>query len=571
MAALLSMMASGGIARGKEWPKDYVVIDTTVSPDGRLGIAAPGRDEPDPKASDAGHDRVPDEDHTNYLVDPKTHQVLLKIEDVDYFEGANHQSLKAEWSDSLKWGVAYYDFRFGNGKLLLFRLTDGKWSSFDLAKKVGEVISAAVSIDSQPWLGADSNDTVVHVFSSGDDNPKAEEKPQINAGVFEGRYDMVQGKWLSAKARKISHEDDNLLEYGGRAGQPAEQWRAEMDRQLNGIYLRLKELMPGPRFEELKAAQREWVAASGKAGSPAKENVRLAIRLHELRDLLATTLVQAPGDAVPEVGWTEGYEVEKATVSPDGRLGIAVNRSKDAGSRQLNYLVDVKQHKVLAGIPGVTVDPEAGPRAITVDWADDGTWCVANYGGRQGFTELILLRLSEGQWTVTELGGHLTEAMSPLLKSEATPLHYWLGADSSGEVLHFHATGNADAKAAEGVKTRCAVFSGRYDLKKGEWLSSAAKTISRDDELDLFYEAHGDLPQESAAQWQARMDHQMNEVYASLKEHMIPDRFEEIQKQQREWSAGVGKAGSPAKESLRLATRLHELRDLLAQTLAGES
>ena len=55
-----------------DWPEGYVVHENSESPDGQYRMIVPGQES---------------EEGDNYLANPKTHQVLGKINGVDYVEG----------------------------------------------------------------------------------------------------------------------------------------------------------------------------------------------------------------------------------------------------------------------------------------------------------------------------------------------------------------------------------------------------------------------------------------------------------------------------------------------------
>src|SRR5437660_4230757 len=95
------------------------------------------------------------------------------------------------------------------------------------------------------------------------------------------------------------------------------------------------------------------------------------------------------------IEWPNGYVVYENTESPDGRYGILIPSmetwEKNESEEATNYLVDLKNHRVIGKIRDADYFEHQNHAGLLVTWAKDSKLAIADYEGRFGFESLIVI------------------------------------------------------------------------------------------------------------------------------------------------------------------------------------
>jgi uncharacterized protein YecT (DUF1311 family) len=293
------LIALAAPAMAKEWPSSFIVHAGTESSNGRYGILVPP------------HEMELNEDSDCYLADIQSHQVLGKLEGVDYFEHQNHAGLSAIWSaDSIRC-VVIREGRFGFDAIALIELGDHDFRQVDLGNAIQhslDVVTAREAAKNNVENPGGSATAYVR-FAKGDrirfravstSNPKGLDSLRTYCALFQGTYDSGAGRWTVTDARPISASMfDTLLDayanssgndatpFGAEQTDRAEQEKAEAyDRELNEVYSAVRFILPKTEFEKVKAEQIAWLKQRDAAPSIEEKNQRIQARIKALGDLL---------------------------------------------------------------------------------------------------------------------------------------------------------------------------------------------------------------------------------------------------------------------------------------------
>src|ERR1041385_1092188 len=197
--ALLSF-AQRGVAEAENppaWPDGYIVHST--SPDGQFGIVIPG------------HDLAETEDETtfeNFVANLKTHQVLGKIEDADYFQNQNHRGLTVTWAPDSAACVLTYEGRFGYGTIWLVEIKGSRFIATDLGKHISKTLASAVGGEGtdNAWFRFAPVGKILARALTYTGNPKLMDEKTRQAR-FKGTYDRVSKKWIASETRRTKDWD----------------------------------------------------------------------------------------------------------------------------------------------------------------------------------------------------------------------------------------------------------------------------------------------------------------------------------------------------------------------------
>ncbi|MFN2623661.1 MAG: hypothetical protein ABR611_12555 [Chthoniobacterales bacterium] len=270
--ALLFFTSVGAAATENAWPDGYVVHST--SPNGQLGIVIPG------------HDLGETEDETafeNFVANLKTHRVLGKIQEADYFERQNHRGLEVTWAPDSSACVLTYDGRFGYGTIWLVEIKGPRLVVTDIGKHITKILTSAVGeegTDSAWFRFAPGNKLLVRALTY-TGNPKIMDEKTRQAR-FNGTYDRVAKKWIVSEARRTKDwetlssaysagrggdifvapgGDQSKVppEFSGESVNSEEEKEQALDLGMNNVYSALKLLLPSAKFAKLKQEQIAWL------------------------------------------------------------------------------------------------------------------------------------------------------------------------------------------------------------------------------------------------------------------------------------------------------------------------
>jgi hypothetical protein len=294
----IASQAPAEAEKSKAWPDGYVVH--SASPDGRFGIVIPGRD------LDETQDGTTFE---NFVANLKTHQVLGKIAEADYFQGQNHRGLHVAWAPDSSACVLTYDERFGYGTIWLVEIKGVRLVTTDIGQHITKVLASAV--------GQEGSDSAWFRFARGNKllaraltytgNPKLMDENTRQAR-FNGTYDRVSKKWIVSEARRTkdwdalssgysaSLSEDIFVapdgdqskvpsEFSGTFVTSEEEKEQALDQEMNDVYAAVKVLLSPATFAKLKQEQIAWLKK--RDAIPVGQRSELIIaRIKALEELL---------------------------------------------------------------------------------------------------------------------------------------------------------------------------------------------------------------------------------------------------------------------------------------------
>lgn len=291
-AALLVISATAG-----DWPKGYVVHGNSESPDRQFGLVIPGPDEGSEGSDDA-----------NYLGNLKTHELLGKIADADYFERQNHRDLNVIWSADSKACVVEYEGRFGFDTISVLQLKGTGFEQTDLGRHIEKVLAAAAGEEGtgSAWFRFAPNSKLLvrALYYTG--NPKLMDENSKQAR-FNGRFDLVSKKWSASEAHKTKEWDALSALYtersavfiatGGDQSKVPENFRGTIvsseeekaetvDQDMNEVYKNLRVVLPPARFAKVHQEQIAWLKKREAAKSVEEKSKLTEERTRALRDLV---------------------------------------------------------------------------------------------------------------------------------------------------------------------------------------------------------------------------------------------------------------------------------------------
>src|SRR5579864_7801907 len=192
--------------------------------------------------------------------------------------------------------------------------------------------------------------------------------------------------------------------------------------------------------------------------------------------------------------WPSDYVVHEDSISADKRYGIVLP-SKEAGEdlvdEVVNYLADLKAHRLLGKIDGADYFEGQNHNGLSVTWADDSKLAILDYEGRFGSGSIIVIEPKASRFAQTEIGAHIQKAIDEVIKKQAQDR------ESSGYVnplfriepgrkIRVYAPALTNPKQLEDSKSYFALFQGLYDCSAKKWIKSTARplTAEQNDLLD---------------------------------------------------------------------------------------
>jgi len=170
--------------------------------------------------------------------------------------------------------------------------------------------------------------------------------------------------------------------------------------------------------------------------------------------------------------WPGDFVVEKDSISPDGRYGILIpSIESPVGENfgEVNYLADIKEHKVLGRVQDAQYSENANHANLKTSWVPDSRLCVLEYQTRYGIHSIVVLEVEAGalvrQSSIAEPALKEIEAvMAKEMKGEedAVCLWFFCRIDPSRKILA-RSVVPTNIKMREDRSTYCAYFTGVYD------------------------------------------------------------------------------------------------------------
>lgn len=307
----LSILATfAGAAKG--WPDGYIVYEDSISPDKHFGIVIPDRE--------TGGDDDPHE-NANYFADLRTHRLLGKIKNGDYFEGENHAGLTVTWAKDSKFAVVDYEGRFGFGAIHIIEPEKTAFAQAEIGERIQKAVDRVIAKESHEteksgYVSVEFRieGTSVRVYGNATSNPKSFDDVKTFRALFLGTYNVATHQWASFNARPLSETEAQTLESGFNqedtenfvvnpeafadlqpdAIEPqyyhdkvcfrsAESEFKHFDDQLNDIYQAAHLLLPPAKFENLRNEQRAWVSKRDATGSMPEKIKMTSERIKELQ------------------------------------------------------------------------------------------------------------------------------------------------------------------------------------------------------------------------------------------------------------------------------------------------
>jgi hypothetical protein len=272
--------------------------------------------------------------------------------------------------------------------------------------------------------------------------------------------------------------------------------------------------------------------------------------------------------------WPDGYVVSEDTESPDHHYGILVPTmaawEKDETLEEVNYLADLKGHRLLGKISGADYFAHQNHRSLRASWAEDSRWCLVQYDQRFGFELIAILEPKDGKFVQTDLGKRIQKAL-------AGAIHDVSGGDAvtyyrfdHGKVL-IRVSSTTDPKQLDVKHGRYAFFRGTYDVPSKKWFNVDARRVSFEDseKADALF---GDIDQSFVGvsfpdekDKLESLDGSMNAIYGFLRVNLSPARFVVLKKEQIEWLKKRDAAPSTEEKCKLVQSRTKALQNLIWQ------
>lgn len=267
--------------------------------------------------------------------------------------------------------------------------------------------------------------------------------------------------------------------------------------------------------------------------------------------------------------WPEGYVIYEDTQSPNKEYGILVPTyeatENDASLEEINYLADLKNQRVLGKILGADYFAHQNHRGLKVIWAEDSSWCIAEYDDRFGFGSISLLEPKESTFVQTDIGKRIDKELAKVGGGDATA-YFRVGTDGK---ITVRAISTTDPKELDIKHAHWSCFFGTYDLRSKKWLSAKARSLQYDEyrEADsAFGDIDADMAQSTFVREKDKLqslDESMNGVYGVVRAMLPSARFAVVKKEQLEWLKKREAATSPEEKCKLTAARIKALQQFV--------
>ncbi len=276
--------------------------------------------------------------------------------------------------------------------------------------------------------------------------------------------------------------------------------------------------------------------------------------------------------------WPKDYEVHEKTESPDHHYAVLVPDHEPAENGQVDYLADIKNHRVLGKLTGAEYFRSQNHANLWMVWSDDSKWGVLQLDGRWYFESVWVLEIAGGSFTVQDLGPRIAQTMSTALGKGADDEFRWVQlfhAANKDRTLVTSGIARTNARGFANRKTYFAYFHSRYDARAKKWISATARPITEPEWDALNYALNyedGDAGRDSVVtgtngdeEAHAKvLDEQLNFMYQALKFLLPPKEFATIKQEQLQWLKKRDATTGEAKRKL-VADRIDVLNKALPE------
>jgi uncharacterized protein YecT (DUF1311 family) len=302
----------------------------------------------------------------------------------------------------------------------------------------------------------------------------------------------------------------------------------------------------------------------------------VSCRLCALLSALLLACVSALNSA-SAIEWPKGFVTAEGSTSPDGRFGVLIPGRDSApedydASTVVNYLANLKTHRVLGKIKGGDYWQGENHAGLIVQWSADSTYCVVQYDARYGFDKILAVEPTDSKLIQANFSDRVNNATDAVIRKQAhdseasgdcTP-YFRLGADRK---IHVRALSSTNPKRFEDVKTYFALFQGTYDFAEQRWTVTDARSITEEqsEALEGAYgeQFDGDESYPNLERKAEALDERLNNVYQAARVILSPDRFALVKQEQIAWLKKRDAAGSKEEQCKLVEARIKALRDLV--------
>ncbi len=283
---LTTLFALAPKAEAIEWPKRFVILERSNSPDGLYRVLIPSREA-----------AVEDGVNPNYLVNIKEHRILGELGG-SYSEGGNHRGMSVSWSSDSKWCVIEYDARFGFETISIIEPSTQSFTKTEIGTDISKALNDVIAKQSHgeektgeanPHFRL-SADRKLRVRALSTTNPKALSDRRSFYALFQGTFDLNSKSWKVTDARAISPEEEIDLESaysGNESSLSSEEDKAKyLDERMNEVYRAVRVVLPAKRFAEIKQDQHTWLRNRDAEPSIKQRCTMMEARIKALQDLL---------------------------------------------------------------------------------------------------------------------------------------------------------------------------------------------------------------------------------------------------------------------------------------------
>ena len=277
------------------WPEEYIVKSESESPNGRYGVAIPGRE-----MAEEDEDKC-----INYLADLKSHRLLGVITAAHYFSSKNHSGLHLTWTPDSSCCAVVYERHFGFDTITILEIDDAKFRQIDVGTHVQKALDAHVTKRSNdPKLEVHA---VAHCRMSpgrkfriralATTNPREFHDQKTYKALFEGTFDLKTKKWTVSDTRPIDAVEEGWESLVGvyddvtgtlerTTFENDDQKLRWLDAELNRTYQALRILLKPERFAQVKAEQIAWLKKRDGVSSTVGKCKLLEARIKALQELV---------------------------------------------------------------------------------------------------------------------------------------------------------------------------------------------------------------------------------------------------------------------------------------------
>ena len=298
LLVLFVLVATLKPVAGGDWPENYIVHESSESPDGHYGILV--------LSQQAAIDQDQTDGNTTYLANLQTRKTLGEIRGTDYFENQNHRDLQVVWAPDSSTCVLQYDGRYGFESVFVLELKGDSFRQIDIGKHIEKTLARLFEGYISPYFRfGPGHKLKVRALSL--TNPKALPDQPSNYGVFQGTFDLDAGKWTQASSKKTDEYDalqnayqhdfaQHMIVAASPADVPAnftgsvfssEQEKFDaLDKMMNDVYHAVQAVTPPDRFAKVKREQIAWLKTRDAAQSVEEKAKLTESRITTLQEVL---------------------------------------------------------------------------------------------------------------------------------------------------------------------------------------------------------------------------------------------------------------------------------------------